>query len=144
MPMPDIMHTLKIHVSPDRVYQALTTTEGLRNWWTRDAVLDPKVGGLGEFGFYGRRFVAKVTIEALEMPSRAKWIVTNSAWPGDRVEFELRPEEKHTRLNFAHRGFAQADRGYASASTRWASYLFSLKQYLETGKGTPNPDDLDL
>ncbi len=142
--MPDIMHTLKIHVSPDRVYQALTTADGIRNWWTRDAALDPKLGGAGEFGFYGRRFVAKVTIEALEAPSLVRWNVTNSAWPGDRIEFEVRPEDKHTRLSFAHRGFVAADRAYASASTRWGFYLFSLKQYLETGKGTPNPDEPDF
>lgn len=142
--MPDIMHTLKIHASPDRVYQALATADGIRSWWTRDAVLDPKVGSAGEFGFYGRRFVAKVTIEALEAPSLVRWKVTNSAWPGDRIEFALRPEGKHTRLSFAHRGFAEADRGYASATTRWGFYLLSLKQYLETGNGTPNPDDLNF
>ena len=142
--MPDIMHTLKIHMSPDRVYQALTTADGIRNWWTRDAAIDPKVGGTGEFGFYGRRFVAKVRIEALEEPSLVRWKVTNSAWQGDLIEFDVRPEATHTRLSFVHRGWAQADRGYASASTRWGFYLFSLKQYLETGSGTPNPDDLDF
>jgi uncharacterized protein YndB with AHSA1/START domain len=44
--MPDIMHLIKIHASPERIYQALTTAEGIRNWWTRDAVLDSKIGGL--------------------------------------------------------------------------------------------------
>jgi hypothetical protein len=29
--MPDIMHLLKIKVTPDRVYQALATAEGIRN-----------------------------------------------------------------------------------------------------------------
>jgi len=42
--MPDIMHLIKIRVSPERVYEALTTAEGIRNWWTRDAVLDSKIG----------------------------------------------------------------------------------------------------
>src|SRR5215813_12767211 len=37
--MPDIMHTLKIHASPEQVYDAIATAEGIRNWWTRDAVL---------------------------------------------------------------------------------------------------------
>jgi uncharacterized protein YndB with AHSA1/START domain len=37
--MPDIMHLVKINASPERVYQALTTPEGIRNWWTRDADL---------------------------------------------------------------------------------------------------------
>lgn len=142
--MPDIMHTLKIRTSPDRVFQAIATADGIRNWWTRDAALDLKVGGTGEFGFYGRRFVANVRIDELEPSARVKWRVTNSAWPGDTIEFTLKPEETHTRLAFAHRGFPKPDQGYASATTRWGFYLLSLKRYLETGEGTPNPDDADL
>lgn len=142
--MPDIMHALKIQSSPDRVYQAIATSEGIRHWWTRDAVLDPKVGGDGEFGFYGRRFVAKVKINELEPAARVKWHVTNSAWPGSTIEFNLSPEKEHTRLTFAHRGFLQADNSYASATTRWGFYLLSLKRYLEAGEGTPNPNDADL
>jgi len=142
--MPDIMHTLKINASPDRVYQAIATADGIRNWWTRDAALDAAVGGIGEFGFYGRRFVAKVVIDALEPQARVRWRITNSAWPGDVVEFGLKPESNHTRLAFAHHGFAEADQKYASATTRWGAYLLSLKNYLETGRGAPNPDDIDL
>ncbi len=49
--MPDIMHLITICASPERVYQALTTADGIRNWWTRDADLDGEVGGTGEFRF---------------------------------------------------------------------------------------------
>jgi uncharacterized protein YndB with AHSA1/START domain len=45
--MSDIMHFIKIQASPEQVYQALATAEGIRNWWTRDAVLDSRVGGAG-------------------------------------------------------------------------------------------------
>jgi uncharacterized protein YndB with AHSA1/START domain len=142
--MPDILHNLKIQTQPERLYQAIATAEGIRNWWTRDALLDTAVGGTGEFGFYGRRFVVKVGIDALEPQARVKWRVTNAAWPGDVVEFNVIPEAGHMRLAFAHRGFAEADQKYASATTRWCAYLLSLKGYLETGKGSPNPDDIDL
>jgi len=142
--MPDIMHTLKIHASPDQVYDAIATAEGIRNWWTRDAVLDSKVGGTGEFGFFGRRFIAKVTIEELTPPQRIVWKVANAAWGGDTIVFEVRPEQAGARLSFFHRDFKEADQRYASATTRWGFYLLSLKNYLETGKGSPNPDDADL
>lgn len=142
--MPDIMHSLKIHALAEKVFQAVSTADGVRNWWTRDAVLDSKPGGTGEFGFFGRRFVAKVKIVELSSPTRMTWQVTNAAWPADTIEFDLNPEDRHTRLVFAHRGFAQTDQRYASATTRWGFYLLSLKQHLETGHGTPNPDDSDL
>lgn len=34
-------------------------------------------------------------------------------------------------LSFAHRGFAQADEGYARVTTGWGYYLASLQLYLE-------------
>lgn len=46
----------------ERVYQALTTAEDIRNWWTRDAVLDSKIGGTGEFRFYEGKFVTKIKL----------------------------------------------------------------------------------
>jgi uncharacterized protein YndB with AHSA1/START domain len=64
--MPDIMHLLKIQVPPEQVYQALTTAKGIRNWWTRDATLDSRPGGTGEFAFYERRVVTGIRVEALE------------------------------------------------------------------------------
>lgn len=141
--MQDVMHLLKIHVSPERVYEAITTADGLRQWWTRDAAIEPKVGAAGEFGFYGKRFVAKVTVEELSPAKRVRWRVTNSAWQGNDIEFDLKSDGNDTILLFAHRGFPHANEALASATTRWGFYLLSLKRYLQTGKGTPNPDDTE-
>jgi uncharacterized protein YndB with AHSA1/START domain len=139
--MHDIMHMVKIHASSERVYQAITTADGIRQWWTRDAAVEAKVGAAGEVGFYGRRFVAKITVEELIPTTRVRWKVTNSAWEGTDIEFNLKADGNDTSLLFAHRGFPRADEGYASATTRWGFYLLSLKRYLEAGNGTPNPDD---
>ena len=141
--MQDIMHLIKIHASPERVYRALTTAEDIRQWWTRDAEIAPKIGATGEFGFYEKRFVAKVTVEVLDPVTRVQWKVANAAWPGHDISFDLKADGNGTSLRFAHRGFPHADEGFASATTRWGFYLFSLKRYLQTGKGTPNPDDAE-
>jgi len=139
--MHDIMHLVKIHASAERVYQAITTADGIRQWWTRDAAIEPKVGAAGEFAFNGRRFVAKVTVEELNPTASVRWKVANSAWQGKDIEFNLKADGNDTILIFAHRGFSRADEGYASATFRWSFYLLSLKRYMETGKGMPNPDD---
>lgn len=139
--VPDIMHLIRIHAPAERVYGAITTAEGIRQWWTRDAAIEAHVGGVGEFGFNGRRFVAQVVIEELEPTTRVRWRVSNSAWPGNDIEVNLTADNRDTILLFAHRGFPRADQGFASATTRWGCYLFSLKQYLQSGTGTPNPDD---
>jgi uncharacterized protein YndB with AHSA1/START domain len=144
--VPDIMHQLKIHASPEAVYRAMTTAEGVRNWWTRDAALDTTIGGTGEFGFYERRFVIRVSVEELVPSARVGWktIAGAPGWDGTTIAFALRPAEDGTLLAFAHRGFRVADERYASATTRWGYYLLSLKHYLEGGRGTPNPDGVDF
>jgi uncharacterized protein YndB with AHSA1/START domain len=141
--MQDVMHLIKIHAPAERVYAAITTADGIRQWWTRDAAIEPEVGATGEFGFYAKRFVAKVTVAELSPATCVRWKVANAAWPGNDIEFNLKTDGTATTLLFAHRGFPRADEGFASATTRWGFYLLSLKQYLQTGRGTPNPDDSD-
>jgi uncharacterized protein YndB with AHSA1/START domain len=138
------MHLIKIRVSPERVYQALTTAEGIRNWWTRDADLDAKIGGTGEFRFYYEsRRVTRVRVDEIKPPVRVAWKTISSfrpEWEDTTITFDLRAEGSDTVLFFAHRGFKQADEAYALTTTGWAYYLVSLQQYLETGKGAPSPD----
>jgi len=142
--MPDILHLLTIKASPERVYQALSTAEGIRNWWTREAELEPRIGGKGEFRFYEGKGVTEVRVDALEPPVRLGWTVTAAnapgGWEGTTITFDLASKEGDTVLSFAQRGFKQADEGYALVTTGWAYYLVSLQQYLERGKGTPQQD----
>jgi hypothetical protein len=63
--MPDIMHLVKIRTAPERVYQAITTAARIGNLGTRDTVLESKIGGTGEFGFYERRVLTTVRIDEL-------------------------------------------------------------------------------
>ncbi len=145
--VPELMHLIKIRAAQDKVYQAVSTAEGIRNWWTRDAALDARPGGTGEFGFYGHRMVIKVTVAELASPDRVAWDVvssTSGAFDGTSISFDLKSEEGITSLLFAHRGFGAGDNNIPSATTRWGFYLLSLKRHLETGKGTPNPEDTEL
>ena len=142
--MPDIMHLLKIKATPERVYQALTTAEGIRNWWTRDADLDNKIGGEGEFRFnsYGSGYATCVKVTELTPPLRVAWETTSSfrpEWLNTTIIFDLRPESSATVVLFAHRGFPQANDAYAVCTTGWGYYLVSLQQYLETGEGRRVP-----
>jgi uncharacterized protein YndB with AHSA1/START domain len=141
--MPDIMHLVRIHASPERVYRALTTAEGIRNWWTRDADLESKIGGTGEFRFYEGRSVTRMRVAELRSPVHVGWTTISSfrpEWDGTTITFDLRAEGSDTVLAFAHRGFKQADDIYALTTTGWGYYLVSLQQYLETGRGAPSPD----
>jgi uncharacterized protein YndB with AHSA1/START domain len=143
----DIMHLMKIRALRDRVYAALATQEGLRSWWTRDAMLDPRVGGAGVFGFYGHRMVIEVRVAALTPPAHVAWdeiSSTGGGFDGSTISFDLTEEGDVTAVSFAHRGVRENGHQVASATTRWGFYLLSLKRCLETGKGMPNPEDTEL
>lgn len=142
--MSDIRHLVKIRAPREQVYSALTTADGIHNWWTRDANLDNKIGGRGEFRFAKGTRVTTVSIEELQPSSRVVWKVRSApipTWAGTRIEFELRADDGGTLLAFAHRGFPEADDLFAYSNTAWGQFIISLHQYLETGKGTPHPDD---
>jgi len=143
--MPDILHLLPIEAAPRKIFEALSTAEGVRAWWTRDADLGTKVGDHGEFRFpkYGPHAITRVTIETLDAPRRVEWTCTSSfytEWQGTTISFGLKPSDGRTLLFFTHCGYPRADETFALFNMGWAYYLVSLKRYVETGTGAPSPD----
>ena len=49
--MADILHRIGVTKSPEDVYAALTTVDGLAGWWTRDTGGDGSEGGVLTFRF---------------------------------------------------------------------------------------------
>lgn len=113
--MPDILHLEKIRASPVRVYEALTTAEGVRSWWTRDAVLDSKLGGWSKFGFYGHKVVTKARVDELKPPVRVLWTTVSSSalggWVGTTIAFDLRAESSDTLACLRTRASSKRTKG---------------------------------
>lgn len=142
--MVDILHLLQVQAPREAVYQAIATVEGVRNWFSRDADLDSRIGGSGEIRFANRQRIIKMEIEELEPTVRVVWRVLSAAmpnWANTKVEFGIGAGDEGTLLHFAHRGFTGTNDFFAMSATAWAGFLISLKQYAETGKGMPHPDD---
>ena len=143
--MVDILHRVGVKgASPDDVYAALTTIEGLSGWWTRDTTGVTEVGGAIAFRFPPGGFDMKVV--ELEPGKKVLWEVVEGPveWVGTRVSFELSQAGDFTIVLFEHRGWAEPVEFMYHCSTKWASYLLSLKQLVETGTGAPAPDDVQI
>ncbi|WP_295997661.1 SRPBCC domain-containing protein [Rugamonas sp.] len=142
--MPDITHFLRVQASPEDVYVALTTTEGIRHWWTRDASVEAELGGTGEFAFHHRDAVTKVQVDELQPALSVGWTTLSSnapgGWDGTTIHFELREDGAGTGVSFAHRGFEEENDGYRRVTDGWEHDLASLRAYLETGNGTPHDE----
>jgi uncharacterized protein YndB with AHSA1/START domain len=142
--MPDILHKVGIRSSsPKDAYKALTTLEGLSGWWTGDTQGESKVGGVIRFRFGDHGgFDMKVT--ALDPARRVLWDVLDGPgeWIGTKIHFELRQEGDFTIVLFKHEGWKEPTESMHHCSTKWATFLMSLKSLVETGKGAPYPDDV--
>ena len=61
---------------------------------------------------------------------------------GRKLSFDLTAQDDGTVVLFTHAGWREPCEFMAHCSARWAYFLLSLKSYVETGTGTPFPEDL--
>ncbi len=142
--MVDILHRIGVTASPDDVYAALTTVDGLAGWWTEDTTGDSQVGGVLRFRFVPGGF--DMLVRDLEPAKLVRWEVADGPeeWIGTTVEFELTQEDGFTIVMFRHEGWREPVAFMSHCSTKWATFLMSLKQLVETGKGEPAPHDVQI
>jgi uncharacterized protein YndB with AHSA1/START domain len=143
--MLDILHRVGVEApSPQGVYDALTTVDGLAGWWTSDTSGESSVGGTLQFRFPNGGFDMEVV--DLEPGERVRWRVVGGPdeWIGTTVDFDLAQVDGHTIVRFAHRGWREPVEFMHHCSTKWGSYLLSLKALVETGEGRPAPDDVQI
>ena len=143
--MSDIVHRVAVEDTPaDAVFKALTTVDGLAGWWTTDTTGDAAEGGVIEFRFPPGGFDMAV-LEATA-PERVRWQVTAGPdeWVGTTIDWSLRRDGDWTVVLFKHAGWAEQVEFMHHCSTKWATYLMSLKAMLETGTGAPSPGDVHI
>jgi uncharacterized protein YndB with AHSA1/START domain len=143
--MVDILHRVGMKsASLDEVYAALTTLEGLSGWWATDTKGQTEVGGILEFRFEPGGFDMKVL--ELHPAERVLWEVADgpAEWIGTTVRWDLKQEGDYTIVLFAHEGWREPVEFMYHCSTKWATFLVSLKQLVETGTGAPEPYDLKI
>lgn len=143
--MPDILHRVGMKdASPDEVYAALTTIDGLAGWWATDTTGDPEVGGTIAFRFAPGGFDMRVL--ASRPAEHVLWEVVDGPpeWVGTTIRWDIRQEGEWTIVLFAHEGWREPVEFMSHCSTKWATFLVSLKQLVETGTGAPEPRDLQI
>ena len=145
--MADILHRIGIKSSsPDSTYKALTTLEGLSAWWTGNTQgQSSKVGGVIQFRF-GDRGGFDMKVLELHPARRVLWQVVGGPeeWIGTKVSFELKQDGDFTIVLFKHQGWKEPVEFMHHCSTKWGIFLMSLKSLVETGKGAPFPNDIQI
>src|SRR5512135_274575 len=138
--MPDILHRIGVNAPPDRVFGALSTLEGLRRWWVVETTGDTTTGGLIDFGF------CEMQVLRSEPGSLVHWRCTRgpAEWVGTEVSFRLEWRDEQTFVLFKHAGWREAVEFMHHCSTKWATFLLSLRDWVERGEGRPSPYDVKI
>jgi uncharacterized protein YndB with AHSA1/START domain len=146
----DIIHRIGIKSPATQVYEALTTLEGLAHWWTDEVRGDGRIGGKIEFYFRSETGELKgkvvMEVQALDAPGDVRWrcVEGPAEWVGTDITFQLSEQDNQTIVLFGHRNWREAVEFMSHCSMKWATFLLSLREYVETGKGKPSPHDLKI
>jgi uncharacterized protein YndB with AHSA1/START domain len=143
MGFPDrIERSVSVAHPPAKVWEAITTAEGLSTWFGHKATGELRVGGLAQLTFEGGH-TAELRIERLEPPRVFGYTWSISGLPADDprrtyVEFTLEPTAGGTRLTVVETGFAQLPEdlhsgAYGGNVQGWRSELDELVAYLDAG-----------
>jgi uncharacterized protein YndB with AHSA1/START domain len=148
--MVDIIHRIGIKAPLAKVFAAVSSVEGVAGWWTEETSGDSKLGGSVKVLFRAKsgEEVGRMTFEPIEVtpPQRVVWRFTEGPpeWLGTDVTFALSQSGEYTVVLFGHRNWREAVEFTHHCSTKWAVFLLSLKQLVETGAGRPSPEDLKI
>jgi uncharacterized protein YndB with AHSA1/START domain len=143
--MPDIFHDLPIKAPLDRVFEAVSTPQGLECWWAKRAAGRPFEGAEYELWFgpeYDWR--AKVTRSAPGSEFELRMVRADGDWIDTYVGFRLEHREGTTWVRFYHTGWPSPNEHYRISCNCWALYLRILRRYLEHGETVPYESRLDV
>jgi len=133
--MPDILHRVGIKATPRKVFEALSTIDGISHWWVVGTKGNAKQGGIIDFGFANMRVVESKPNKIVKGPKE---------WVGTDLTFELKAKKDQTFVLFTHANWKKPDEFMRHCSTKWAIFLLSLRDWLERDEGRPAPYDVKI
>jgi uncharacterized protein YndB with AHSA1/START domain len=148
--MVNIIHRIGIKSPAAQVYKALSTIDGLSHWWTDEVAGEEMMGGKIKFTFRTETGEVKgemiMEVKDLQPEKNVRWVCTEGPkeWIGTDITFDLSQHDGQTIIIFGHRNWQEEVDFKAHCSMKWAVFLLSLREYVETGKGKPSPHDLKI
>ncbi len=133
--MYSIKHLFHITASKEKVFEAVSTIDGLSNWWTTQSTGDASPGGHLQFRF-GEHDGPQMKVIELIPNEKLIWeCLSPEGWKGHIFTFALDENDGKTRVRFSQDGWTEQGDFYGSCSFSWARYMESLRQFCQTGKG---------
>lgn len=148
--MVDIIHRVGIRAPISRVYEAVATVQGVAGWWSEEANGVSEPGGRIDINFRAASGEVlggmEMVVTTLTPDNEVRWRFEAGPqeWIGTDAVFNLSQDGEYTVVRFGHLNWREQVEFTAHCCTKWATFLLSLKDFVETGQGRPAPHDLKI
>lgn len=140
MPKPQFVYVTYIETTPEKLWDALTSSEFTRRYWfDAEVQSDWKVGSSFALLMDGKPTDVGKVLEA-ERPRRLAYTFKHLLReelrnePESKVTFTLEPHGKVVKLTLVHEGFVEGSKYLDAISKGWPAILSNLKSMLERGE----------
>jgi uncharacterized protein YndB with AHSA1/START domain len=145
MSKPEFVYVSYIETTPEKLWQALTSSEFSRQYWFGTELRsDWKTGSPFALVMDGTTTDVGEILE-FDPPRRLSYTFSHVPNPQfhqekpTRVVFTIEPHGKLSKLTLTHEGFAETNKLRDAVSKGWPAILSSLKSLLETGTALAIP-----
>ena len=145
MSKPEFVYVTYIETTPEKLWQALTSSEfSKRYWFGTELKSDWKVGSPLALVMNGTTTDTGEILEA-DRPRRLSYTFkheTNEAYRNEKaskVVFNIEQHGKFVKLTLSHEGFAEGSKLLDGISKGWPAIMSSLKSLLESGTALEIP-----
>ena len=150
--MATLCHEVWINASAERVYEAISTAEGIGTWWDEQTATQTDQGLVLEHNPGPEHGIVRMKVLDLSKPRRIEWecISTHpksspaSAWTGTHIEFEIARRSvppwasrktEMTILTFRHSGWDENSEYFGFCNFAWGQALQKLRHVCESAVG---------
>jgi len=144
----DFTTTILVDQTPQQVFNAITDP---RAWWSEE--IEGSTDKLNDEFDYHFEDVHRCKMKLIEVVPNKKlvWLVLEnyfkftqdkSEWTGDKIIFEITPQDNKTLLRVTQEGLVPEKECFEICQGAWTTYIQkSLYNLVTTGKGNPNGKD---
>jgi len=140
---------LSVSASAESVHKAIT--KEIDKWWTTESNEAFNIGDILMVRF-GELYFMSMEVEKVIPNKLLVWKVVganmfiedggkeNDEWVGTRIKWKISGTESESKVSLFHEGLIPSFECYDTYKNGWDYFLGSLKEFLDTGKGTPYTD----
>ncbi len=143
--MARVKHRVGIVGDINTIYRSMHEPTGLCGWWATATSGTPKVGEVLDLHFTDV-VTLSFRIDALEENAliRLHCISGPGPWQHGDLTFSFKQDADQVWVELIHENATASDDNFLYFTTKWACYLLSLRDLIETGKGRPYPNDIKI